>query len=90
MDLASLTKEMGLISKDDLLNLRIDTTALAQMLGISGDTLSRYVKSGHIELDHGRRMKLGDALRIDIREVKAAARCAKGFTPKRQTRRSHV
>lgn len=87
IDLAALLKESGFVRKEDVLGIRIDTTAIAQLLRISQKTLYKYINDGFIKLDNGRRMTLGDALSIDFQKLKQQAKAGQPVRHKRQKRK---
>lgn len=88
VDLDAMLRGFGFVRKEDLLNIRIDTVALRQILNVSDKTLCKYVNEGLIELGNDRRIRLGDALAIDFRTLKRQLMTRQPFNAERRKKSS--
>lgn len=70
VNINTILKDCGYIRPADILNLPIDTVALRILLKVSDKTLCRYINAGLIVLDPCRRIRLGDAMKLDARDLK--------------------
>ncbi len=86
VNLEKLLKDYGYVRREDILSVRIDTAAIAQILRTTPKTLCKFVNDGLVELDNSRRMTLGDALSLDFKELQRHARIREPFRIKKQKR----
>lgn len=89
VNLREVLRDQGYVEEDEVMTIRLDTVAIAQLLHISRKTLYTYIGLDLIVLGPDRRMPLKKALQLDFKALKREAKLLKSVPLKRQKRNSN-